>query len=146
MERGVSPLQLSPASRVVAGIVLLSVIAVEFGGWFMTLIVQGTVPMTNFQVTFSAAGHAHAGVLVILSLMCLVLADTATLRGVLGWLSRLCVPVAAVLMSSGFFLSALGKGATEPNGLIALLWIGAASLAIGAITLGVGLLTSPIRK
>lgn len=32
-------------------------------------------------------------------------------------------------------------GETEPNGLIALLWLGAAALASGTLTLGVGLLT-----
>ncbi|GGM48043.1 hypothetical protein GCM10012275_18880 [Longimycelium tulufanense] len=32
---------LSDASRYVAGVVLLSIVTIEFGGWFMTRIVRG---------------------------------------------------------------------------------------------------------
>ena len=39
-----------------------------------------------------------------------------------------------------FFLSVLSPAAHEPNGLIYLAFIGAAVLAAGIITLGVGLL------
>ena len=57
---------LPDASRYIAGVVLLTVTTIEFGGWFMTRIVRGKVPMTPFQTAFARAGHGHAGVLVIL--------------------------------------------------------------------------------
>jgi hypothetical protein len=44
-------------------------------------------------------------------------------------------------MSAGFFLSAAGRNVTRPNGFIALLYLGALSLAAGVISLGLGLLT-----
>ena len=80
-------LMLSHASRYIAGAVLLTIVGIEFGGWFMTRIVGGKVAMTPFQKTFARAGHAHAGVLVTLSLVTLILADAAALDGVLGWLA-----------------------------------------------------------
>ncbi|GII29941.1 hypothetical protein [Planotetraspora mira] len=133
---------LSDASRVVAGLLFLTIVTIEFGGWFMTKIVRGDVPMTDFQKSFARAGHAHAGVLVTLGLVCQLLADATTLTGAAGWLARLGVPVAAVLMSGGFFASSAGRGVTGPNRFIAILWLGAASLAAGVITLGVGLLAA----
>jgi hypothetical protein len=49
---------------------------------------------------------------------------------------------AAILMPAGFFLSAVGKGVTRPNQLIALLYVGIALLGLGVISLGIGLLTA----
>ncbi len=135
-------LELTSASRYLAGVVLLTIVGIEFGGWFMTRIVAGKVAMTPFQKTFARAGHAHAGVLVTLSLVTLVLADAAGLTGVLGWLARLGMPLAAGLISAGFFFSSMGREATRPNRLIWLVWLGAVSLAVGVVTLGVGLLVA----
>ncbi|MFB9905854.1 hypothetical protein [Allokutzneria oryzae] len=136
-------LQLSPQSQVIAGAVLLSIVTIEVGGWFLTRIARGAVPMTRFQKDFARAGHAHAGVLVTLGLVCLVLADATSLDGVLGYAARVGVPLAAILMSAGFFASSMGRGeVTRPNRLFALVWLGALSLAVGVVTLGLGLLTT----
>jgi hypothetical protein len=135
-------LELSDSSRVIAGIVLLTVVTIAFGGTFLLRIVRGQVPMTEFQKAFARAGHAHAGVLVTLGLVCLVLADATNLTGFAGWIARAGVPFAAIFMSAGFFLSSIGRDVTRPNKLIALLWIGAASLVAGTLTLGAGLLTA----
>ncbi len=135
-------LELSESSRLIAGIVLLTIVTIEFGGTFLLRIVGGKVSMTDFQKSFARAGHAHAGVLVTLGLVCLVLADAADLSGFAGWIARAGVPYAAIFMSAGFFLSSMGKERTSPNGFIVLLWLGAAGLAAGTLTLGVGLLTT----
>jgi hypothetical protein len=138
----VSTIGLSGDSRNTAGILLLAIVAIEYGGWFMTRIVRGKVPMTDFQKSFARAGHAHAGVLVILGLVCQLLADATTLHGFAGRVAHDGVPLAAILMSAGFFVSSAGKGVQQPNRLIWLVWLGALSLAAGAVTLGVGLLTA----
>ncbi|GDY30093.1 hypothetical protein [Gandjariella thermophila] len=135
-------LVLSTETRVIAGIVLLTIVTIEFGGYFMTRIARGAVPMTEFQKTFARAGHGHAGVLVTLSLVCLVLADAAALPGATGWLARLGVPVAALLIPGGFFFSSMGRDVVRPNKLIWLVWTGALALAAGVVSLGVGLLTT----
>jgi len=79
-------------------------------------------------------------VLVTLALVCQLCADAADLNGLVAVAARNGVPFAAILMPAGFFLSSMGRGAARPNRLILLLYAGAASLAIGVLTLGLGLL------
>ncbi len=139
-------LQLSQASRRIGGILLLAIVTIEFGGFYLTRVASGQVELTDFQVAFSRAGHAHAGVLVTLSLIALVLADATDLRGGLGYTARVAIPLAAILMSAGFFLSSMGAGRTEPNGLIVVLWLGGASLTVGVVVLGVALIRSGFAR
>ncbi|HYX99964.1 MAG TPA: hypothetical protein VE908_10495 [Mycobacterium sp.] len=131
---------MSETTRLVAGILLLSLVTVETGGLYLVRVVQGAAPATPFQLGFARAGHAHAAVLLILSLTGLLYADAAHLAGVWGWLSRIGVPVAALLMPGGFFFSSMGKDRTTPNGFIALVYAGAIVLAAGLASLGIGLL------
>jgi hypothetical protein len=133
---------LSNDARNTAGILLLAIVAVEFGGTYMLRIVRGREPVTGFQHAFARAGHAHAGVLVTLSLVCLILVGTADVSGLWGTVARSGVPLAAILMPAGFFFSSMDRGATQPNRLIWLLYAGAVSLALGVTSLGIGLLTA----
>jgi hypothetical protein len=133
---------LSDESRVLAGILLLALVTVETGGMYMVTLVRGSAPATPFQLAFARAGHAHAGVLLILALLCQVLADSTAQTGLLDWLSRAGVAVAALLMPGGFFFSSMGAGRDRPNRLIALVFAGAAVLAASLVSLGVGLLTA----
>ena len=50
--------------------------------------------------------------------------------------------LAAILMPAGFFLSVIGKDPQRPSKLIVLLWLGAASLTIGLVCAGVGLIVA----
>lgn len=125
-----------------AGIILLTIVAVEYGGWFMLRVVRGRQPATPFQLAFFRAGHAHAGVLLVLALVGQILADAAHMSGMLAFFARTGIWAAAILMSAGFFLSAAGKGVTEPNRLIVLLYVGIAGLSLGVVSLGIGLLTA----
>jgi len=134
------PLLLSTDSRTIAGVLLLTIVAIEYGGWFMLRVVRGAQPATDFQKAFFRAGHAHAGVLVILSLVGLLLVDAAHVGGVQALLARNGIWLAAILMPAGFFLSAAGRGLTQPNRLVVLLYLGMASLGIGVVSLGLGLL------
>jgi hypothetical protein len=133
---------MSEESRVLAGILLLALVTVETGGLYMVRLVRGSTESTPFQLAFARAGHAHAGVLLILALVCQPLADAADLSGPWGWLSRSGVAAAALLMPGGFFLSSLGRGREAPNAFIAMVFAGAAVLALGLASLGVGLLAA----
>jgi len=133
---------LSDQSRVMAGILLVAIPTIEFGGVFLLRIIRGRKPATDLQRRFFRAGHAHAGVLVILALVAQIYADIADLDGAADSVARLGIAWAAILMPAGFFLSVTRPGATEPNRLIALIWLGAASLAAGSLALGVGLLVA----
>ncbi|WP_182113603.1 MULTISPECIES: hypothetical protein [unclassified Actinotalea] len=135
-------LELSQAAGATAGVVLLTVVAIESGGAFLTAVVTGRVPATSFQTSFYRAGHAHAGVLVTLGLVCVLLGEATDLDGFWRWLGQTGVLVAAVLMPAGFFLSAHGPGRDRPNRWVVLLPVGAVVLAAGVVTLGVGLLAT----
>jgi hypothetical protein len=132
----------SSASLSTAGILLLTILAVESGGYYMLKIVRGRAPVTDFQRNFARAGHAHAGVLVTLALVCQPFVDAADMSGLPEAVARSGVAFAAILMSAGFFFSSMSKGATQPNGFIVLLYLGTVSLALGVGFLGFGLITA----
>ena len=72
-------------------------------------------------------------IFLVLSLVALRYVDDTELGAGLKWLVRLAIASAAILVPAAFFLSVLSPYATEPNGLIALAYIGAAVLATGVI-------------
>ncbi len=133
---------ITDATRLTAGVLILSIVAVESGGLFMLTVVRRFVPATPFQLAFFRAGHAHAGVLVTLALASQLFVDAVALDGIQGTLARSGIAAAAILMPAGFFLSALGRERTRPSRLIALVYVGALALAAGALSLGIGLVTS----
>ena len=132
---------LSPEAQSTAGILLLTIVAVEFGGWYVLQLVTGRQQATPFQKTFARAGHAHAGVLVSLALICQIFADAASLSGPVATIARTGVPLAAILIPAGYFFSSARRGATEANRLIVLIYAGAISLALGVVALGIGLIS-----
>ena len=91
-------LVLSANSKITAGVLLLTIVAIEYGGWFMLRVVRGRQPTTPFQQAFFRAGHAHAGVLVILALVGQILVDATSLFGPLVDLARDGIWIAAILM------------------------------------------------
>jgi hypothetical protein len=91
------------------------------------------------------AGHAHAGVWLILTLVALRYVDDANLSDTMKWFVRGSIPAAAILAPAGFFLSVVSPDATAPNRLIYLVYIGALLLALGVLVLGVGLIRRPAQ-
>jgi Enoyl-CoA hydratase/isomerase len=91
------------------------------------------------------AGHAHAGVYLVLSLIMLRYVDEAVLSSFWKWLARTGAPIAAILIPAGFFLSVAAPTAKEPNGLMNLAYIGALFLAAAVLSLGVGLIRAARR-
>jgi hypothetical protein len=134
----------SPNDLILIGILLLALVTVESGGYFLTRVVRGHVPVNSLQQGFFRAGHAHAAVLLVLSIAILAVIDHAALDGFWLWLARVGVPIAAILMPAGFFLSVLGKNPERPNRLIVLLWIGVVSLTAALITAGIGLIAGGV--
>lgn len=126
------------------GVLLLALVTVESGGYFLTRVVRGHVEANLLQRNFYRAGHAHAAVLLLLGFAILSVIDQTDLDGIWGFIGRNFVPVAAILMPAGFFLSVIGKDPQKPNRLIVLLWVGAASLTIGLLVAGVGLVSAGV--
>jgi hypothetical protein len=134
---------MSRESRLLAGILLVVLPTVMFGGTsllhFLTSNAPGIVDNPLRHDLFRA-GHAHAGVYLVLSLVMLRYVDETELGGFWKWLARVGAPIAAILIPAAFFLSVASPQAREPNALINLAYIGALFLAAAVLTLGVGLI------
>jgi hypothetical protein len=134
---------MSSDARVMSGILLLVVPTIQYGGYFLLGVLSGrhrALALNEFQKAMFRAGHAHAGVLVMLSILCQLLLDHAALPLAVRWSLRIGFPLAAILTSGGFFFSAMGKGVTAPTRMVALLYLGALVLALSLIVTGIGLL------
>ncbi len=135
-------------SRRLAGILLVVLPSVVFGGVsLLTLLIGDPTYMRNpLRQDLWRAGHAHAGVLLILTLVALRYVDEARLSPAMKSLVRFSIPSAAILLPLAFFLSVLSPDATRPNVLISLAYVGAVVLTVGLVTLGVGLLRPAPRN
>lgn len=125
--------------QIVTGIVVLSVITIAYGGTFILRVTRGNIAANDLQKTFFRAGHAHAGVLVILGLLILTVEQLNHVRAPYPAIS-LGILVAAILIPSGFFLSVIGRNPDRPNRTIGMLWVGAAALTVGLTSAGIGLI------
>jgi hypothetical protein len=133
---------IQPGNLILLGVLLLALVTVESGGYFLTKVVRGTVPANDLQRNFFRAGHAHAAVLLVLSFAIVSVIDATSLDGIWRFIGTSFVPIAALLMPAGFFLSVVGKDPQKPNRAILLLWIGAAVLTIGLLTAGIALVAA----
>jgi hypothetical protein len=136
---------MSNESRRLAGILLIVLPTVMFGGVsILSHLIGDPKYMENpLRQDFWRAGHAHAGVWLILALVALRYVDEAQLSSAMKWLVRLSIPIAAILVPAAFFLSVLSPDARTPNQLIYLAYVGAALLAVGVLILGLGLIRRP---
>lgn len=128
-----------------AGIILVVFPSVMYGGVSLLRLIQKRDPgyVDNpVRQNLWRAGHAHAGVFLILALVGMLYLDDANLSDGLTALVRTCLVAAPILMPLGFFLSTASPRATKPNALIGLTYIGALTLAVGTVTLGIGLLSA----
>ena len=129
----------------IAGVLLITVPTIAFGGAMLLRMIWGREPgyLDNpVRQSLWRAGHAHAGVLVILALVGMLYVDRAGLSGGLEALVRYGLVAAPILMPLGFFLSVASPRSERPNRLIYLVPAGGTALAIAAVTLGIGLVTA----
>ena len=135
---------MSRESRRLAGILLVLLPTVVAGGASILALIDDPGYRANeLRQDLWRAGHAHAGVLLVLALVTLRYVDEARLGRRAAWFARHSVPSAAVLLPMAFFLSVSDARATEPNALISLAYVGALLLTAGLLTLGVGLVRNP---
>jgi hypothetical protein len=139
---------MSRESRMLAGILLVTIPSVMYGGLSLLGFLTRNAPGyydNPLRHDLFRAGHAHAGVYLILSLIMLRYVDEAALSAGWKWLARIGAPVAAILIPAAFFLSVASPSAKQPNGLINLAYAGALFLAGAVLTLGVGLIRAARR-
>ncbi|MET8336494.1 hypothetical protein ABZV14_25395 [Streptosporangium canum] len=134
---------MSPSSLSTAGVLLITVPTIAFGGLSLLAHIMRDIPgyLDNpVRRGLWRAGHAHAGVLVLFALVAMVYIDQADLSGDLKTLTRALIVAAPILMPIGFFLSVVRPSDTKPNKLIWLVALGGVSLGAGTLTLGIGLI------
>ena len=135
-------------SRLLAGILLIILPSVMIGGVsILSLLIGDPAYMQNpLRQDLWRAGHAHAGVWLILALVALRYVDEANLSNVMKWVVRGSIPIAAILVPAAFFLSVLLPDSRVPNRLVYLAYVGAVLLAVGVLALGVGLIRRPAQR
>src|SRR5215470_13420652 len=139
---------MSRESRLLAGILLVVLPTVMYGGLtILGLLTRGAAGIADNPLRHDLwrAGHAHAGVYLVLSLVMLRYVDEAALSPFWKWIARSGAPIAAILIPAAFFLSVAAPDARTPNALIDLAYVGAVFLAAGVVTLGVGLIRAARR-
>jgi hypothetical protein len=135
---------MSRESRLTAGILLILLPAVVYGETSILSLLIGDpdYAQNELRQDLWRAGHAHAGVLLVLSLVTLRYVGGANLPERLKSFARHSIP-AAILLPAAFFLAVLSPDATEPNAMIYLAFVGAVSMASGVLVLGIGLIRRP---
>jgi hypothetical protein len=136
---------LSHNARIMSGITLLIVPTIMYGGWTLLGILThggagysaGALRLDETQWALWRAGHAHAGVWTLLSLVLQILLDSTRLSSALAWLARICAPLAAVAFSGALF------GLAFSASFAALLYLGVGLMLIALLTTAVGLLRGP---
>src|SRR5262245_6785452 len=104
---------MSPESRRLAGALLVILPTVMIGGVsILSLLISDPEYARNtLRQDLWRAGHAHAGVFLVLSLVSLRYVDETDLAAGLKWFVRLAIPSAAILVPAAFFLSVLSPDA-----------------------------------
>ena len=129
-------------AKLVSGIMLLLIPTIMYGGITLLGILTesgaglapGELSLNETQWALWRAGHAHAGVWVILALIMQVLIDSTKMSTVSMWIARVSAPLAAVTVSGGFFGLAFFPGCQW------LLYFGALCLILSLVLTGIGLL------
>ena len=108
---------MSSQSRLVAGILLILLPTVEFGGASLLSLLLGDLQYTQNELRQDLwrGGHAHAGVWLVLSLVALRYVDETALSEGMRWLVRLSLPAAAILLPAAFCLSVLSPRRGNPT-------------------------------
>src|SRR3712207_8237899 len=124
---------------------LLSLVSVEYGGWALLGFLTGRGNLGEFQEKFFRAGHAHAGVLLVLSLVYYLYRDRTGYSYRVKWIAGGLLQAGILAQSGGFFIH-VGLG--QPNRVslgTVVTRLGALLIAAALIILAVGLLTSGRR-
>lgn len=120
-------------------IAIVSIVTVEWGGWALLNVLTGRDEMTAFQQRLLRAGHAHAGVLLILALVYYLYLPRADFSSALEWATGIALLVGIQAQSGGFFvLMARGEEGDSQLGP-RITRTGAGVIAVALLTLAVGL-------
>ena len=121
-------------------IVLLSLVTVEYGGWALLSFLTGHGTLGGFGERFFRAGHAHAGVLLVLSLAYFSYLGRAGYSTGVQWLAGSLLLAGVLAQSGGFFVHmAMGREGRGSPGTT-LTRFGALLIAAALIIVAIGLI------
>jgi hypothetical protein len=127
-------------TRLLPIIVLFSLVTVEYGGWALLGFLTGRGGLGVFREQFFRAGHAHAGVLLVLSLVYFLYLERAGFSEGVQWLAGLLLLVGILAQSGGFFVHlGMGQEGRRSAGTV-LTRSGALLIAASLVILAVGLI------
>lgn len=132
-------------TKIMAGWLIVILPTVVYGGFsILNMVINKDVGIVEnaLRKDFFRAGHAHAGVLLMLSLIAYLYVDKAELSTLFRSIVKSFIPLSAIFVPGAFFFSMISKTATEPNGWIYLSYVGIFFLVVGLIILGIGLIRS----
>lgn len=128
------------ATTALTAITLISIPTVMFGG-FSLLRLRAAGRLSDYQAAFFRAGHAHAGVLLVLTLAALDVAARFDLSEGLTWVAGLLLLVGTLAQSGGMFIHmGIGRPGKWSWGNT-VTTIGAVLLAAGLLSLAVGVIS-----
>jgi hypothetical protein len=117
--------------------------AVMYGGYsLLHLINRGNV-LTPFQLTWFRAGHAHAGVLLLMSLLYYTFLGQTSLPPAVKHAACLTLVVGILAQSGGFFIHMLVGQPDQASIGTTVTVTGAVLLALAILVLVYGLITAP---
>ena len=128
--------------RVFSIIAWIAIPTVMYGGYaLLGMLTHGE--LTPFQQTFFRAGHAHAGVLLLMSLLYHHYLEQTNLGPAIKVVAAVLVLVGILAQSGGFFLHmAIGQPGAPSLGTT-ITSLGAVLLVVSILILVYGLITSP---
>ena len=116
---------------------------VMFGGYsLLGLLARGNTWLTPFRTTYFRAGHAHAGVLLVLSLVYYSYLAQTTFSAGLKLAACLVLLVGILAQSGGFFLHMLAGKPGKLSAGTTVTILGAVLLAFAALLLAYGLIVA----
>jgi hypothetical protein len=123
---------MSEPVKVLTFIVLLSLPTVMYGGYSLLRLLKAG-KLNEFQRTYFRAGHAHAGVLLVMTLVVLTVMDRIDLATGSKWVIGALLGVGVIAQSGGMFLHmAIGRpGRWSPGNTVTV--GGAVLLAVALI-------------
>jgi hypothetical protein len=128
-------------TRLLPIIVLFSLVTVEYGGWALLGFLTGRGALGAFREQFFRAGHAHAGVLLVLSLVYFIYLERAGYSRGMQWLAGLLL-VGILAQSGGFFVHlGMGQQGRRSAGTV-LTRAGALLIAAALVLLAAGLIST----
>ena len=132
-------------TRVLPAVSVLSLVSVEYGGWALLGFLTGRGQLGQFREQFLRAGHAHAGMLLVLSLVYYLHLDRTGYSDGVKWLAGGLLQAGILAQSGGFFIHVgLGQSGRSSLGTV-VTRLGALLIAAALVILAVGLLRSGHR-